>query len=148
MIIESFGILCIITITGCINYNYYRIFKNDYEFIKSEKENIKNIIKKELVDKSTQVEKILDNNLLKFNSESSNNENEIINSISFTLTEENEINNSIINSNILCNIDCSGISMLNDNEDNEDNKDIISIHSSDSFSTFSTINSELSYEKE
>ena len=35
MIVESFGILCIVTITGCINYNYYNIFKNDYEFIKS-----------------------------------------------------------------------------------------------------------------
>lgn len=151
MIIESFGILCIITITGCINYNYYRIFKNDYDFInKYEKKNNKgeNKINRQKIDKCVQelqVEKILDNNLLKFNSEDSDNENEIINSISFTLTEQNEINNSIINSNILCNIDCSGISILNDNEDNED---IISIHSSDSFSSFSTINSELTYEKE
>jgi hypothetical protein len=33
MIIESFGIFCTITFTVCINYNYYHLFKNDYENI-------------------------------------------------------------------------------------------------------------------
>lgn len=122
MIIESFSILCIITITGCINYNYYSIFKNDYEYIKSDKENIKNIIKKELVDKSTQVEKILDNNQI---------------NIEKIILQDNNIKNDDLK------LDSSGNIIISYKSD-----DSLSIHSSDSFSSFSTINSELSYEKE
>ena len=122
MIIESFSILCIITITGCINYNYYSIFKNDYEYIKSDKENIKNIIKKELVDKSTQVEKILDNNQI---------------NIEKIILQDNNVKNDDLK------LDSSGNIIINYKSD-----DSLSIHSSDSFSSFSTINSELSYEKE
>ena len=122
MIIESFGILCIVTITGCINYNYYSIFKNDYEYIKSDKENIKNIIKKELVDKSTQVEKILDNNQI---------------NIEKIILQDNNIKNDDLK------LDSSGNIIISYKSD-----DSLSIHSSDSFSSFSTINSELSYEKE
>lgn len=122
MIIESFGILCIVTITGCINYNYYSIFKNDYEYIKSDKENIKNIIKKELVDKSTQVEKILDNNQI---------------NIEKIILQDNNIKNEDLK------LDSSGNIIISYKSD-----DSLSIHSSDSFSSFSTINSELSYEKE
>tara|TARA_Y100000389_G_scaffold162243_1_gene164971 strand:- start:5607 stop:5975 length:369 start_codon:yes stop_codon:yes gene_type:complete len=122
MIIESFSILCIITITGCINYNYYSIFKNDYEYIKSDKENIKNIIKKELVDKSTQVEKILDNNQI---------------NIEKIILQDNNIKNEDLK------LDSSGNIIISYKSD-----DSLSIHSSDSFSSFSTINSELSYEKE
>ena len=122
MIIESFGILCIVTITGCINYNYYSIFKNDYEYIKSDKENIKNIIKKELVDKSTQVEKILDNKQI---------------NIEKIILQDNNIKNDDLK------LDSSGNIIISYKSD-----DSLSIHSSDSFSTFSTINSELSYEKE
>jgi|TARA_B100000900_G_scaffold58976_2_gene44486 hypothetical protein len=122
MIIESFGILCIVTITGCINYNYYSIFKNDYEYIKSDKENIKNIIKKELVDKSTQVEKILDNNQI---------------NIEKIILQDNNIKNDDLK------LDSSGNIIIS-----YKSEDSLSIHSSDSFSSFSTINSELSYEKE
>ena len=122
MIIESFGILCIITITGCINYNYYSIFKNDYEYIKSDKENIKNIIKKELVDKSTQVEKILDNKQI---------------NIEKIILQDNNIKNDDLK------LDSSGNIIIS-----YKSEDSLSIHSSDSFSTFSTINSEISYEKE
>ena len=122
MIIESFGILCIVTITGCINYNYYSIFKNDYEYIKSDKENIKNIIKKELVDKSTQVEKILDNNQI---------------NIEKIILQDNNIKNDDLK------LDSSGNIIIS-----YKSEDSLSIHSSDSFSTFSTINSEISYEKE
>tara|TARA_B100000941_G_C28461896_1_gene531224 strand:+ start:875 stop:1243 length:369 start_codon:yes stop_codon:yes gene_type:complete len=122
MIIESFGILCIVTITGCINYNYYSIFKNDYEYIKSDKENIKNIIKKELVDKSTQVEKILDNKQI---------------NIEKIILQDNNIKNDDLK------LDSSGNIIIS-----YKSEDSLSIHSSDSFSTFSTINSELSYEKE
>ncbi len=122
MIIESFSILCIITITGCINYNYYSIFKNDYEYIKSDKENIKNIIKKELVDKSTQVEKILDNNQI---------------NIEKIILQDNNIKNDDLK------LDSSGNIIIS-----YKSEDSLSIHSSDSFSSFSTINSELSYEKE
>ena len=121
MIIESFGILCIVTITGCINYNYYNIFKNDYEFIKSDKENIKNIIKKELVDKSTQVEKILDNKQI---------------NIEKIILQDNNIKNDDLK------LDSSGNIIIS-----YKSEDSLSIHSSDSFSTFSTINSEISYEK-
>ena len=122
MIIESFGILCIVTITGCINYNYYSIFKNDYEYIKSDKENIKNIIKKELVDKSTQVEKILDNKQI---------------NIEKIILQDNNIKNDDLK------LDSSGNIIIS-----YKSEDSLSIHSSDSFSTFSTINSEISYEKE
>ena len=122
MIIESFGILCIVTITGCINYNYYSIFKNDYEFIKSDKESIKNKIKKELVDKSTQVEKILDNNQI---------------NIEKIILQDNNIKNDDLK------LDSSGNIIIS-----YKSEDSLSIHSSDSFSSFSTINSELSYEKE
>ena len=122
MIIESFGILCIVTITGCINYNYYNIFKNDYEFIKSDKESIKNKIKKELVDKSTQVEKILDNNQI---------------NIEKIILQDNNIKNDDLK------LDSSGNIIIS-----YKSEDSLSIHSSDSFSTFSTINSEISYEKE
>ena len=122
MIIESFGILCIVTITGCINYNYYNIFKNDYEFIKSDKESIKNKIKKELVDKSTQVEKILDNNQI---------------NIEKIILQDNNIKNNDLK------LDSSGNIIIS-----YKSEDSLSIHSSDSFSTFSTINSEISYEKE
>ncbi len=122
MIIESFGILCIVTITGCINYNYYSIFKNDYEYIKSDKENIKNIIKKELVDKSTQVEKILDNKQI---------------NIEKIILQDNNIKNDDLK------LDSSGNIIIS-----YKSEDSLSIHSSDSFSSFSTINSELSYEKE
>lgn len=122
MIIESFGILCIIIITGCINYNYYNIFKNDYEFIKSEKENIKNRIKKELFDKSTQVEKILDN--------------EQINIKKIILEDDNTKNEDL-------KLDSSGNIIIS-----YKSEDSLSIHSSDSFSSFSIINSELLYEKE
>lgn len=122
MIIESFGILCIVTITGCINYNYYSIFKNDYEYIKSDKENIKNIITKELVDKSTQVEKILDNNQI---------------NIEKIILQDNNIKNEDLK------LDSSGNIIIS-----YKSEDSLSIHSSDSFSTFSTINSEISYEKE
>lgn len=122
MIIESFSILCIITITGCINYNYYSIFKNDYEYIKSDKESIKNKIKKELVDKSTQVEKILDNNQI---------------NIEKIILQDNNIKNDDLK------LDSSGNIIIS-----YKSEDSLSIHSSDSFSTFSTINSEISYEKE
>jgi len=137
MIIESFGILCIVTITGCINYSYYRIFKNEYETIKY---NNKNKVNKQIIDKSIQKKAELkgdvDNNLLEFKIEDELNNNNSINSK--LLYNINSIDKSILINN---DID------YNDNVDN-DNDDSFSIYSSDSFSTFSTIDSISSYVKE